>query len=550
MSERFALQLNLFEPFQSASLTSASFQSNRDESPFYDNVAFEYSNIFIPDVWSLLENPPACIWTGSSETNPNHKPVDNNKFVDKLTSPSQNNSIKSEQPDSDSLNHSLDNSNIDCANGGDSFNSLQVQPSDSIAELPSLDNSKADDSIVAASIQSADSAIASQISRLNELKVTDLRAELEKFGHKPAKNVKKADLVATLAQILKSQQKDDDVSKLEEEMVCDKNEEEALIKEEAPIKEEQPNDLSVTEEGEGKAENIVETEDDQTSEPTGKRKAEEQNSSEQPAKKVKQEESKEANGKLLEAVQDGEIVAYGSSSITVLNLYQALNHDKYDHFELQVASELLREALTSHFCGYILSACYENRHLLKESDDKKDDAPKDLPDNNYVLLAFSYFDSCHCGYLTADDLQKLLSCCGVNFSKRTWTYIFGSNDKIKYRYFKEPTKVYSFAGLERKVNKQLAGDKSGQEVKSSLYVKDGNVFDIDKLIAQSESDEKLKAELKDRLKLAEDTIHNLQASLSESNSRRDKAIAANKKQNEEICDYKRDKEKIKHKVGF
>lgn len=387
------------------------------------------------------------------------------------------------------------------------------------------------DSIVAGSVQSADSAIASQISRLNELKVTDLRAELEKFGHKPAKNVKKADLVAALTEILKSQQKGHDVSTAEEEEgVCDEEEEK-----------EEPNEDGFKEEAEEKTDDHIEAEET----PTGKRKADEQ--TEQSSKKLKQD-SKEA-AKPLEAVQDGQIVAYGSSSITVLSLYQALSHDKYDHFELQIASELLREALTQHFCSYILSACYENRHMLKETDDKKDDKKddKDLPDNNYVHLAFSYFDSCHCGYLTADDLQKLLSCCGVNFSKRTWTYIFGSNDKIKYRYFKEPTKVYSFAKLEAKLNKQL--DEPGQEVKSSLYVKDGNVFDIDKLIAQSESDEKLKVELKDRLKLAEDTIHSLQASLSESNARRDKAIAVNRKQNEEICDYKRDKERIKHKVG-
>lgn len=485
----------------------------------------------------MLENPPPpCIKTAEA----NNKPVDN-KLVDKLTSSSATNSIKGEQTDSDSLNHRLDNSKIDCSNGGDSFSSLQVHPSNSIAELPSLDNSKADESGAADSVvgtQSSD--IADQISRLNELKVTDLRAELEKLGHKPAKNVKKAELVATLTQILKSQPEvEPEAASEEEEIAGSANEEEACAKED------QANEAVVKEEDEEKIEEGMEVEDNHSS--SVKRKAEE-STEKSPAKKLKQESSEEiGDGKPLDAVQDGQIVAYGSSSITVLNLYQALNHDKYDHFELQIASELLREALTEHFCAYILSACYENRHLLKETDDKKDEAPKELPENSYVLLAFSYFDSCHCGYLTVDDLQKLLSCCGVNFSKRTWTYLFGSGDKIKYRYFKEPTKIYSFAALQQKANK-AAGEKS--EVKSSLYVKDGNVFDIDKLIAQSESDEKLKSELKDRLKLAEDTIRSLQSSLTESNSRRDKAIAANKKQNEEICDYKRDKEKIKHKVWF
>lgn len=513
-------------------LTHTYLSPRRDESPFYENVAFEYSNIFIPDVWSLLENPPPppCI-----KSEANHKPVDTNKFVDKLTSSSQINSIKSEQPDSDSMNHSLENSKID-SNGGDSFNS-QVHPSNSVAEL---DNSKTDETDPI--VQSSDSSIASQIARLNELKVTDLRAELEKFGHKPAKNVKKADLVNILTGILKSQQSDG-VSKAEEEL----EEGESPANEEET--EQQPNEAA---EEENAVDERMEVIDSAVDETTGKRKAEDQSSSEQSTKKIKPEQSKE-EARPLEAVQDGQIVAYGSS-MSVLNLHQALNHDKYDHFELQITSELLREALTEHFCSYILSACYENRHLLKEQDDKKDDKKddlpaKDLPENNYVLLAFSYFDSCHCGYLTVDDLQKLLSCCGVNFSKRTWTYMFGSGDKIKYRNFKEPSKVYSFATIEQKVNKQLTGKSSAdQPVKNSLYVKDGSVFDIDKLIAQSESDERTKVELKDRLKLAEDTIRNLQASLSESNARRDKVIAANKKQNDEICNFKREKEKIKHKV--
>lgn len=403
-----------------------------------------------------------------------------------------------------------------------------------------------------------DNSVEIDISQLNELKVTELRARLEELGHKTAKNVKKADLVTKLSNILKSQKTKEEVSKLDqtdEESNLEAKEEEPNKVEE--IMETSDNQIKVKEEEE--INHVAESKETSTEQSSIKRKAEDESlSAEQNSKKVKQDpdekiddkESKEIINKPVS--DDGFIMAYGSNSITVLNLYQALNHNKYDHFELQIVSELLKEALISHFGNFILSACYENRHLLKEQqDDPKKDEPftqKDIiENNNYVLLAFSYFDSCHCGYVLADDLLKLLSCCGINFSKRTWTNIFGSNnEKIKYGNFKEPSKIYNFNLIEQKVNKQQ--QNSSNEVKSSLYIKDGNVFDIDKLISQSESDEKLKVELKDKLRLAEENIKNLQTNLTESNNKQSKMASAFKKQNDEICDYKRDKEKIKHKV--
>lgn len=523
----------------------------RDDSPFYDNVSFEYSNIFIPDVWSLFENPTTCI-KNENKLNLNTS--------DKTTD----------------LN-SLDDSKIDCSNGGDSFSSLQVHPSNSITELSSINDSKLiDDTSSVATDHAVQESLNSQsidgdqsmkdesfadVSQLNDLKVLELRARLEAMGHKVAKNVKKADLIAKLTELITS--KNDSVQSVTED-VSNLDEMEQDVKLEDKLDE----TVVVKVENEKMDANNQPKEEVNTSTTTeqqsNKRKAEDDKDSsitEQTTKKAKKqedidkEESKDDLTTVRQAIsEDGFIMAYGtgSTTLTVLNLYQALNHHKYDHFELQIVSELLREALVGHFCSYIVSACYENRHLLKEQDDKKQEENlKDVPENNYVLLAFSYFDSCHCGYVIADDLLKLLSCCGINFSKRTWTHIFGNNDRIRYRSFKEPTKIYNFTLTEqpdKSIDTKQTPSSKSTEIKSSLYVKDGNVFDIEKLINQSDADEKLKVELKDKLKLAEDQISNLKASLNEYEVKQKKMSSAYKKQNDEICDYKRDKERTKYKV--
>lgn len=495
------------------------FLYNRDDSPFYENVSFEYSNIFIPDIWSLLESTP-CI-----------------KNENKI------NLSTSVKPSSD-LNSS-DSSKIET--NGDSFNSLQVNPSNSINDLSSINDSKLmetsstdvqessvnNESLLTDDLTKEDDS-SIEISKLQELKVTELRARLEELGHKVPKNLKKADLVEKLIVIMKSQSEviaTDDVSSLSKS-----NEIDHQPKEESVVVEEK---MNVSQE-EKKTESVKrKLEDDETTTPD--------------VKKVKHEETSSVKvvEKELEAIsEDGFIMAYGTNTTTlnVLNLYQALSHSKYDHFELGIVSELLKEALIDHFGNYILSTCYENRHLIKEQDKQQDDLPsKDTLDNNYVLLAFSFFDSCHCGYMIVDDLLKLLSCCGLNFSKRSWTHIFGNNDRIRYRNFKEPTKIYNF--LEQSTTTTKTQDSSGKttETKSSLYSKDGNIYNIDKLINQSEKDEKLIVELKDKLKLVEDQLSNLQTNLNESEAKQKKMSTAFKKQNDEICDYKRDKERIKYR---
>ena len=549
------------------------FLYNRDDSPFYDNASFEYSNIFIPDVWSLLDEDSSYIKTEEECSN---------KIVDKSTESSRSNSIKIEKLQSDSLDDN--DSKIDFSNGGDSFSSLQVNPSDSIAvsDISSINNSKIEnetttnlDSTLESSIANRsieDDSFAFSITQLNELKVTELRARLEELGHKTAKNVKKADLILKLSNILKSQHGDANNKSLDESISeeATKETDDSVIKDEKKA-----NDDENMETSEAKNDEEKEQEEDTNSvkhELNSKRKTDEFESNTDDltaAKRVKHEEdedmttSKESSKELKEVKQlesiseDGFIMAYGSNSITLLNLYQALNHNKYDHFELQIVSELIREALIGHFASYILSACYENKQLIKEQqqeDTKKEDAKEIALDNNYVLLAFSYFDSCHCGYVLSDDLLKLLSCCGINVSKRSWTNIFGSNDKIRYRFFKEPTKIYNFNLIadqpKSSNNKQQTLTTKSNEVKNTLYIKDGNVFDIDKLINQSESDEKLKVELKNKLRVAEETIRNLQSNLNESDSKQKKMTVAYKKQNDEICDNKREKEKIKYKVGL
>lgn len=116
--------------------------------------------------------------------------------------------------------------------------------------------------------------------------------------------------------------------------------------------------------------------------------------------------------------------------------------------------------------------------------------------NNYVQLAFSFFDSNHCGYLLADDLVKILHNCGFMISKKGWTSVVGDNDKILYRSLQEPSTVMEYTPT-KPIGEDDSTTRSSKE--PSVYIRNGNVYEIPKLIDQSEKDEKIKAEQKEKL---------------------------------------------------
>lgn len=123
-------------------------------------------------------------------------------------------------------------------------------------------------------------------------------------------------------------------------------------------------------------------------------------------------------------------------------------------------------------------------------------------------MAFAYFDSCHCGYILVDDLLKLFHNSNVSLSKKVWTSLLGTDDKIYYRSFKEPEKlIYSirndfdlYTPLPNSSSSNLTSDEC------NVFVKNGNFYDISQLINQAEQDELVKMELKDKVKILYDKL--------------------------------------------
>lgn len=130
--------------------------------------------------------------------------------------------------------------------------------------------------------------------------------------------------------------------------------------------------------------------------------------------------------------------------------------------------------------------------------------------NSYVLLAFSYFDSCHCGFLLAEDFNRLLNACGYSLSKKVLSAFLGTTNKIRYRQFREPVEMLDFSRLNALPAfgglPSSTESATSQQSVSPVFSKDGSLYDVLKLIEQSERDERIKAELHDRSKLADDRI--------------------------------------------
>lgn len=122
---------------------------------------------------------------------------------------------------------------------------------------------------------------------------------------------------------------------------------------------------------------------------------------------------------------------------------------------------------------------------------------------NYVQLAFSFFDQSHCGYFNSDDLTKILHNCGLTTSRKGWLSYFGDNDKVYYSNFVEPSTIVEY----KKSDPFLSSESEESNGKSvPVFIKDGHVFDIPKLIDQAERDEKLKAELSDQIKILQEKL--------------------------------------------
>ncbi|XP_027205067.2 uncharacterized protein LOC113798701 [Dermatophagoides pteronyssinus] len=123
----------------------------------------------------------------------------------------------------------------------------------------------------------------------------------------------------------------------------------------------------------------------------------------------------------------------GQLPLSLVTLHSALNPHRFDQFELIIVSEFLRDSLTIHFARYILSSiveCIMQQKSIIPANTNTDANTSNIgrisTPINYVHLAFSYFEKGHCGYMVADDLNTLLQSTGFVQSRKTFQSLVSS----------------------------------------------------------------------------------------------------------------------------
>lgn len=96
----------------------------------------------------------------------------------------------------------------------------------------------------------------------------------------------------------------------------------------------------------------------------------------------------------------------------------------------------------------------------------------------------------------------------MSLSKKVWTSLLGTEDKVYYRSFKEPEKLIDLIRNDVDLHSPLSNSNSSNLTSDNgnVFVKDGNFYDVSKLINQAEQDEVIKMELKDKVKILYDKL--------------------------------------------
>lgn len=561
------------------------FIYNQKNDYFSDSASIEYSYIFMPDVWSLLTTEFQTEF-GSMKTVLDTKPE--GLVTDKVNE------------DSSII---CDGQTVATAGKDDSTLLKEEAPNQAEDSHVSTDESKIDTSDASLNQLPITSDEKSQFDpdRLAELKVSDLKAELERRNIKFKHGIKKAELIAKLKESIDSEEvkekSEEEVKpdvdqpeatnltvKIDETQKETEMKEERTVEEEKAVKEEETAKEETSEKEEGAVEEktlatTVDEKPDECTESSGvKRKLEE--SFEQTEKASKKLEIEDPIIDQPVSLVNGElkVTPKGLTTLTTIALHQAaVLPQKHDQFEFSVASNIFKDSLVQHFSEYIFTGLVTDRtgesFTPLDSDEKSFKNPSklnsdakqlpsgitsfkdlvDLPIDRYMNIAFTFFDSTHMGYILVDDLSKIFLNSGYSVSKRALQALVGEGEKFNYKSVPDPnwTTAYKFpkqfseySSKEESTQKSIAYDSSNNTVEFN-----GIYYDVEKLIQRSITSERVRVNMFERFNRAitkadqqSDNIRKLEA------SQRSLSNALNI-QNEEICELKREKEKVRQKVS-
>lgn len=384
--------------------------------------------------------------------------------------------------------------------------------------------------------------------RLNQLTVQQLKFELEKRKIKVKSNQRKAELVQILKQHINDANKDDVIGdvkgdwwtqKVINESMKAKNDE--IIKDEMqvindeidPINDEhnQIEQQNVNDKDENEKidkQEKVEIESDKIQVDKSETQENEQQKVEEQSSKRKIDDETDLNELKKRKTLNEFVIRTSNDSLQIIQLNEALNHQRYDQFELAICTELLREHLIRSNARHIFSALFSDKQINEQQNEEGKDVKPNEVKQNYVQLAFSYFDVHHCGHLLSDDLIKLFCNSNISLSKRCFNLLINSQDKVTYKHLTEPKQQF---------------DWTSNDVTSSIE----SHFEFNSILKENQKMSAQLSELNEKIDELNEEINKSSERTTELNDRIKRMIQATDKQNDEICELKREKETLKHK---
>ncbi|XP_061491174.1 cell division cycle and apoptosis regulator protein 1 isoform X2 [Rhineura floridana] len=161
-----------------------------------------------------------------------------------------------------------------------------------------------------------------------------------------------------------------------------------------------------------------------------------------------------------------------------------------------------------------------NRHCKERaSKDKERDKTQMITVNRDLLMAFVYFDQCHCGYLLEKDLEEILYTLGLHLSRAQVKKLLNKvvvRESCFYRKLTDTSKEEENIEEIETPQEEMLGNRlllpspaikqesQGSEENVGLIVYNGAMVDVGSLLQKLEKSEKGRAEMEQKLQSLEE----------------------------------------------
>uniref|UniRef100_A0A8D0BP59 Cell division cycle and apoptosis regulator protein 1 n=1 Tax=Salvator merianae TaxID=96440 RepID=A0A8D0BP59_SALMN len=204
------------------------------------------------------------------------------------------------------------------------------------------------------------------------------------------------------------------------------------------------------------------------------------------------------------------------------------NQEEYDPMEAEDAEDeddgmvekiiLFRRRHSS--CSKTAELREGNRHCKERSSkDKERDKTQMVTVNRDLLMAFVYFDQCHCGYLLEKDLEEILYTLGLHLSRAQVKKLLNKvvlRESCFYRKLTDTSKDEENPEEVEAPQEDMLGNRlllpspaikqeaKGPEENVGLIVYNGAMVDVGSLLQKLEKSEKARTEMEQKLQSLED----------------------------------------------